>query len=103
MYAIIETGSKQYRVQPGEIVEVEKLDAEPGKITFDRVLLCSDDKTVAVGTPTVPNARVTGELLGDVKGEKLLAFKKHKRKDWKWQRGHRQTRARVRIDEIAIG
>jgi len=102
MYAIIETGGKQYKVQPGQVIEVEKLDAEPGKITFDRVLMCSDGETVKVGTPLVAKATVKGELLGDIKGPKVIAYKKRRRKDSDVKRGHRQIAARVRIDEIAV-
>ena len=102
MYAIIETGGKQYKVQPGQIIEVEKLEASSGKITFDRVLLCGDEEKVKVGSPTVDKATVTGEVLGEVKGDKVVAFKKRRRKDSQSTRGHRQGYARVRIDEIAV-
>ena len=101
MYAIIETGGKQYKVQPGQVIEVEALDAEPGAVTFDRVLLCSDGTTVSVGSPTVEKATVKGELLATVKGHKVIAFKKKRRKSSQTTRGHRQTLSRVRIDEIA--
>ena len=70
MYAIIETGGKQYKVQPGQILDVEKLEAEDRKVTFDRVLLVADGKKVKVGTPTVPKAKVTGELLDTVKTQR---------------------------------
>ena len=99
MYAIIETGGKQYRVEPGMVLDVEKLEAEESKVVFDRVLLVSDGKKFSVGTPTV-DATVTAQVLDEVKGDKVLAFKKKKRKDWKWARGHRQNYTRVRIDEI---
>jgi len=102
MYAIIETGGKQYRVQPGEVIEVEKLPAPEGKVTFDRVLLCADGGKVKVGSPTVANAKVTGELLEVAKGRKVVAFKKRRRKSSQTKRGHRQTLARVRIDEITV-
>ena len=100
MYAIIETGGNQYKVQPGEVVKVEKLDASAGKVTFDRVLLCSDGKKVRVGTPTIDKAKVTGEVLGEAKDPKVVAFKKRRRKSSESTRGHRQTYANVRIDEI---
>lgn len=100
MYAIIETGGKQYKVEPGQVIEVERLESETGKVTFDRVLLLADGADVKVGSPTVADAKVTGEVLREARGRKVLAFKKHRRKDWKWARGHRQTRARVRIDDI---
>ena len=103
MYAIIETGGKQYRVEAGQIIEIERLEAESGKITFDRVLLCSDGKSVTVGTPTVAKASVAGEVLDEIKGDKVISFKKRRRKDSRWKKGHRQTLARVRIDEITVG
>ena len=99
MYAIIETGGKQYKVQPGMILDVEKLESVEEKVIFDRVLLVSDGTTLTVGTPTV-DATVTAQVLDEVKGDKVLAFKRKKRKDWKWTRGHRQNYTRVRIDEI---
>ncbi len=102
MYAIIETGGKQYKVQPGQVIEVEKLDAEPGKVTFDRVLMCSDGETVTVGVPLVDKATVKGELLGNIRGQKIVIYKKRRRKDSDVKNGHRQTIARVRIDEIAV-
>ena len=102
MYVIIETGGKQYKVQPGQVIEVEKLDAAEGKVTFDRVLMCSDGKKVKVGTPAVAKASVKGELLGSARGPKVVAFKTRRRKDSRTKRGHRQTFARVRIDEIAV-
>ena len=102
MYAIVETGGKQYKVQAGEIIEVEKLDVEGEKVTFDRVLLCADGGNVQIGAPLVANAKVTGQVLGPIKGKKVIAFKQRKRKDWKWTRGHRQNYVRIRIDEIAV-
>ena len=102
MYAIIETGGKQYRVQPGEVIEVEKLEAGKGKVTFDRVLLCADGDKITIGSPTVPKAKVTGELLEVAKGAKVVTFKKRRRKSSQTKRGHRQILARVRIDEISV-
>jgi large subunit ribosomal protein L21 len=102
MYAVIETGGKQYRVQPGQVVDVENIEAKKGKVKFDRVLLYGDGDDVRVGTPTLPKATVTGELVGQVKGPKVLAFKKRRRKDSQTTRGHRQQYSRVRIDEIKV-
>ena len=101
MYAIIETGGKQYKVQPGQVIEVEKLEAKSDTVTFDRVLLCADGENVQVGTPTVPKAKVIGAILGAAKAHKVVAFKKRRRKDSQWTRGHRQALTRVRIDRIA--
>ena len=61
MYAVIETGGKQYKVEPGQIIEIELLEAQGGKVTFDRVLLASDGKDIKVGAPTIPNATVKGD------------------------------------------
>ena len=102
MYAIIETGGKQYKVEPGMILDGETLEATEEKVTFDRVLLVADGKKLTIGTPTV-KATVTAQVIDEVKGEKVLAFKKKKRKDFKWTRGHRQNYTRVRIDEIVAG
>ena len=102
MYAIIETGGKQYKVQPGQILDVERIEDEDGKITFDRVLLCADGDKVSVGTPAIADATVTAEMLGEIKGKKVIAFKKRRRKDSQTTRGHRQKYARVRIDEICV-
>jgi large subunit ribosomal protein L21 len=101
MYAIIETGGKQYRVEPGQIIEIEKpRGAEPGEVTFDRVLMCADGEDVKVGAPTVDGAAVEARLLGVGKGPKKVAFKKRRRKDSQTSRGHRQSYARVKIDKI---
>ena len=102
MYAVIEAGGKQYKVQPGQVIEVETLGRDAGQVVFDRVLLCSDGGQVRVGAPTVEEASVTGEVLGLVKGSKTVAFKKRRRKDSQTTRGHRQVYARVRIDEITV-
>lgn len=104
MYAIIETGGKQYKVQPGQVLDVELVEAEGDKVKFDRVLLAGDEKKVSIGTPVIKNAFVMASVVeAIVKGEKKLAFKKAKRKDWQWRRGHRQKSTRVRIDEITVG
>ncbi|MFW6158503.1 MAG: 50S ribosomal protein L21 [Planctomycetota bacterium] len=103
MYAIIATGGKQYKVQPGQIIDVETVEDRDGRVVFDTVLLCSGDDGVAVGSPTVEGAEVTGELVATVKGEKVVAFKKRRRKDSQTKRGHRQVLSRVRIDEIKTG
>ena len=103
MYAIIATGGKQYKVQPGQVIDIEKVDDADGKVVFDEVLLCSTDDDVKVGSPTVEGARVTGELIDQIKGDKVRVFKKRRRKDSQTSRGHRQVLTRVRIDEIQPG
>src|SRR5262249_35044832 len=100
MYAVIETGGKQYRVQPGERVRVEKLGAETGaKVTFP-VLLLADGASVKVGTPTVGKAQVTAEVLGEEKGEKHTIFKFRRTRGYGRKTGHRQSYTALKILEI---
>jgi large subunit ribosomal protein L21 len=104
MYAIIETGGKQYRVQPGQTLEIERLDTgDEASVVFDRVLMLVDGETVRIGSPLVDGARVTGTVVGEVKGRKVVAFKKRRRKDSQTRRGHRQIHAQVAIDEVQAG
>ncbi len=101
MYAIIETGSKQYRVEPGAPVQVETLEAEVGAaVTFDRVLLVNQDGRVAVGAPVVANALVVGQVVRHDRGPKIIVFKKKKRKNYRRTQGHRQGFTEVKITEI---
>lgn len=102
MYAVIETGGKQYRVAQGDTLDVERLDAEPGKpVTLDRVLLVGGDKS-AVGTPTVANAAVMADVVGHMRGPKVVAFKKKRRKGYHRTVGHRQELTRIKISEIKV-
>jgi large subunit ribosomal protein L21 len=103
MYAVIETGGKQYRVQPGDVIDVEKALAsgkKVKKVSFDRVLLLGGDKGTTVGAPTVEGAVVSGTLLDEVRGPKIKVFKMKRRKGYRRLRGHRQDLLRVRIDKI---
>lgn len=100
-YAIIRTGGKQYRVRPGDTLEVEKLDGGVGDaVTIDDVLLTAVDGTVAVGTPTVPNASVKAEISGQVKGEKLTVFKYKAKTRYRRKRGHRQQLTTLLVKSI---
>ena len=102
MYAVILTGGKQYRVKEGDVLAVEKLDLEPGrKAQFDRVLLIEDGSTVQVGTPVLDNAMVLGLILENFKDEKVIVFKKKRRKQFRRTRGHRQQLTKVRITKIS--
>lgn len=102
MYAVIVTGGKQYRVKEGDVLAVEKLDLEPGrKAQFDRVLLIEDGANVQVGTPVLDNAMVLALVLENFKDEKVLVFKKKRRKQFRRTRGHRQQLSRVRVTKIA--
>ncbi len=101
MYAVIETGGKQYRVAPGDTLEVERLETEAGKpFTFDRVLLVANDGKVSVGTPTVASAKVMADVTGHLRGEKKIAFKMKRRKGYHRTVGHRQELTRVKITDI---
>ncbi len=102
MYAVIKTGGKQYRVQVGDVLDIEKLDAEEGKkITFDQVLLIEDKKHILIGTPVVDKAQVIGEVIENFKDKKVIVFKKKRRKQYRRMKGHRQLLTRIKIEEIA--
>ena len=102
MYAVIKTGGKQYRVAKNEVIKIERLDGEVGStITFPEVLMVGGDNPV-VGTPTVAGASVTGTVLEQAKGEKVIVFKKRRRKNYRRRNGHRQLLTVVRIGEIAV-
>ena len=103
MYAVIQTGGKQYRVEPGKTVVVEKLAGDKGaQVTFDQVLLVSsgDGANVTIGKPTVANAKVTGEIVEQGRGEKLVVFKFRRRKNYVRKNGHRQDHTAVKITAI---
>ena len=100
---MIETGGKQYRVEPGDIIDVERLPAsaqEDSKVIFDRVLLLGSDDDVRIGRPTVEGAQVRGVSVGDVRGPKIVVFKSKRRKGYRRKNGHRQDLLRVRIEDI---
>ena len=101
MYAIIETGGKQYRVEKGDIIDVELLDNEAGeKVEFKNVLFVNNAGTIKIGSPNVTQSVVQGELLKEIKGPKVIAFKYKRRKPFRRKVGHRQKYARVKITEI---
>ncbi len=101
MFAVIETGGKQYKVKKGDVLPVEKLDVKEGqKVTFDKVLLVEGDGETLIGTPHVKNALVKAEVIENFKDKKVVVFKKKRRKQYKKKRGHRQELTRVRIEEI---
>jgi large subunit ribosomal protein L21 len=104
MYAVIETGSKQYRVEVGTELQVELLDVEPGQtITLDRVLLVADGDTAAVGRPVVDGATVSAEVLRRDRGEKLIAFKYRPKARRRVKKGHRQELTVLRVADIVFG
>ena len=101
-YAIVETGSKQYWVEPKSVIEVEKLDAGDKKqIVLDQVLFLRKENQIEIGSPTVKGAKVICEWLGEVKGEKLIALKYRKRKASRTKKGHRQHLTKLCVKEIS--
>ncbi|MFO1486898.1 MAG: 50S ribosomal protein L21 [Verrucomicrobiota bacterium] len=101
MYAVLETGSKQYRVAAGDTLEIERLDVEAGKpFTFDRVLLLNNGGKVTIGAPTVASATVVADVVEHIRGEKKLTFKMKRRKGYHKTIGHRQELTIVKIKEI---
>jgi large subunit ribosomal protein L21 len=102
MYAVVSSGGKQYRVEPGATLDIERLDGEPdSRVTFDRVLLLADGKQVEVGNPTVSGASVAATVLGPERGAKVVVFKFRPKVHYRRRTGHRQWLTRVRIDEIS--
>ena len=104
MYAVIKTGGKQYRVQAGDLLVVEKLEGEPGAaVAFGEVLMLGEGEAVTVGAPTVDGAVVSGTLLETRKGEKVKIFKKIRRQGYRRTRGHRQAESVLRVTGITAG
>ena len=101
MYAVIKTGGKQYQVKVGDVVFVEKLEAEDGaNVTFDEVLLVGGEGDVKVGAPTVAGAKVEGKVLGQTKGKKVIVFKMKSKKGYRNKNVHRQPYTKVEITTI---
>jgi large subunit ribosomal protein L21 len=101
MYAVIESGGKQHRVEEGEILRLEKLDAATGdKVDFDKVLLVGEGESVKIGTPYVQGSKVTAEVLKQAKGDKIRIIKFSRRKHYRRQQGHRQWYTEVKITGI---
>ncbi len=101
MYAVIKTGGKQYRVSPGDIVRVETLNAKKGDtIELKEVCLVADGDKISVGKPTIASAKVTAEVVGEGRGEKLLIFKHRRRKAFRKTNGHRQNYTAIKVKEI---
>jgi len=101
IYAIIETGGKQYRVNPGQTIDVERLDvAEGNTVELDRVLLIADGERVIVGTPTVDGAKVVATSQGEGRGKKVIVFRYKSKVRYRKKTGHRQPYTRLVIDKI---
>ena len=102
VYAVIESGGKQHKVTEGEVLKVEKIDAEVGdEITFDNVMMVKKDDQVMIGQPYVANASVTAEIVEQGKGDKIIIFKYKRKKNYQRKKGHRQLYTAIRIKAIA--
>ena len=100
MYAIIATGGKQYRVSEGDVIYIEKIDAQvDSTVSFD-VLLVGNDGDVRIGTPIVEGAKVEGKVVGQVRGEKIVVFKYKSKRNYRRKQGHRQPYTKVEITKI---
>ena len=103
MFAIIQTGGKQYRVSPGDILRVEHLPGERGdEVLLEQVLLVADGEAIQVGQPLVAGARVVSEILRQGKGKKIIVFKKKRRKKYRRKQGHRQLFTALEIKDIVV-
>ena len=103
MYAVIESCGKQYKVQEGDVVFFEKLDTEVGKkVSFDKVVLVSDDKKVEVGAPYVKGVKVEGKVVENGKAKKIIVYKYKAKKNYRRTQGHRQPYTKVEITKIAL-
>ncbi len=104
MYAVIETGGKQYRVTEGETIKIEKLLADEGSdVTFDKVLMLSDDAGLKVGTPYVSGAKVVAKVLAQGRGDKIRIIKHRRRKHYHKEAGHRQYLTEIKITGVTHG
>ncbi len=101
MYAVIETGGKQYRVQEGDVLFVEKLDANEGDtVSFDKILLMSKDGDIVAGKPYVENVKVEASVLAQGKAKKIIVFKYKAKKNYRKKQGHRQPFTKVKVEKI---
>ncbi len=101
MYAVVRTGGKQYRVEPGAAFRVEKLDGAVGdSVELDEVLLVSEDDDAKIGTPLVEGAKVCGTITAQARGPKIIVFKMKRRKGYRRKAGHRQSYTEIRVDKI---
>ena len=102
MFAIIETGGKQYRVTKDDVISIEKIAGKPGdNVTLDQVLLLNDDKGINLGTPLLKGAKVSATIVNQAKADKVIVFKKKRRKNYRRLKGHRQELTYLKITDIS--
>jgi len=104
MYAVVKTGGKEYKIARGDLIRVEKLKGKVGdQVILNDVLMVSDEGQVQVGNPFLANAAITGQIIQEVKGKKVLTYKMKRRKNYRRFKGHRQTYTYLRVNDITIG
>ena len=102
MFAIIETGGKQYRVTKDDVISIEKIAGKPGdNVTLDQVLLLNDDKDINLGTPLLKGAKVSATIVNQAKSDKVIVFKKKRRHNYRRLKGHRQELTYLKITDIS--
>jgi large subunit ribosomal protein L21 len=103
MYAVVKSGGKEYRVSKGDLIRVEKLEGKAGdQVVIRDVLMVSDEGNVQLGTPQLTNAVVTGKIVQEAKGKKILIYKMKRRKNYRRTKGHRQTYTYLRVEDISL-
>ncbi|HSB06258.1 MAG TPA: 50S ribosomal protein L21 [Thermodesulfobacteriota bacterium] len=103
MYAVVRSGGKEYRVSKGDLIRVEKLEGTAGdQVVLKDVLMVSDEAQVHVGTPQLTHAVVTGKIIQEANGKKILTYKMKRRKNYRRMKGHRQTYTYLRIEDISL-
>ena len=103
MYAVVKSGGKEYRVSKGDLIRVEKLEGKAGdQVVIRDVLMVSDEGKIQLGTPQLTNAVVTGKIVQEAKGKKILIYKMKRRKNYRRTKGHRQTYTYLRVEDISL-
>jgi len=103
MNAVVKTGGKEYRISKGDLIRVEKMEGKVGdQVTMKDILMISDEDKVQVGNPFLTNAVITGEIVQQVRGKKVLIYKMKRRKNYRRTKGHRQTYTYIRVNEISL-
>tara|TARA_B100001123_G_scaffold258304_1_gene287906 strand:+ start:691 stop:1005 length:315 start_codon:yes stop_codon:yes gene_type:complete len=101
MIAVVQTGGKQYKISEGDVIQVEKLGGDVGTtVNLDKVLICGEGESIKIGTPYVQGCSVTCEVTEQLRGRKIIVFKKHRRKNYRRKNGHRQSLTRLKVTGI---
>lgn len=103
MYAVVKTGGKEYRISQGDVIRVEKIEGKVGdQVTLKDILMVSQEGQVRLGNPLVTDAVITGEIVQQVRGKKVLIYKMKRRKNYRRTKGHRQTYTYIRVNDISL-